>query len=334
MVVQSEASLASHSPVWEKMVKLSNNLQSLQSRYIAHDKRWTPAAPAVWNRSQRTLDKETVLKMMKWRPENIRRTMCYAAEKGLCNDREVMMAAVRVGGHVLDMADRELLNDRELVLAAVQQEPSVIGILPEKMRSDKGVMLAAMQDPLCALNYLRHDEDDKDVVLMAVKADGSLLQCASAALCDDREVVMAAVSAPTRDAPAWDTLSYASASLRADRGVVLAAAEASGGLAFSHASADLLLDPIFQEMVRPHLEGLLVLKVVMLSGRSLLSIWSLDECHQYAKFDVVEDCKTRLDVPAAEIFLPDGSPLPDGLICDWKLEPGHLHEVQLIACST
>ena len=67
-------------------------------------------------------------------------------------------------------------------------------------------------------------KDDREIVLEAVKQDGRALEYASAALKDDREIVLEAVKAELalyKDDLAIVQLKYASAALKDDREIVL-----------------------------------------------------------------------------------------------------------------
>ena len=92
----------------------------------------------------------------------------YASET-LCNDREVVLAAVVSEGYALEYASETLCNDREVVLAAVV---------------NKGCALEYASETLC---------NDRQVVLTAVNKDGCALEYASEALRNDRETALTAV---------------------------------------------------------------------------------------------------------------------------------------------
>ena len=61
----------------------------------------------------------------------------------LLADKEVMMAAVKKNGHMLEYASEELQSDKEVVLAAVAQKGDALCYASEGLRGDKEVMIAA-----------------------------------------------------------------------------------------------------------------------------------------------------------------------------------------------
>ena len=59
------------------------------------------------------------------------------------NDREIVLAAVKQNGSVLNSVSEELRNDREIVLAAVSQDGNALEYASEKLRNDREIVLAA-----------------------------------------------------------------------------------------------------------------------------------------------------------------------------------------------
>ena len=211
------------------------------------------------------------------------------ASQNLQNDPDVVLAAVQQDGMALQHASRELQhNDRDLVLAAVQQNGDVLYDVAEAFLDDAEVVIEAIfsnpdawslasqrlleedRDVALAavgrlggghvLQFLVHWQDDRGVVLAAVRSDGLALEFASARLRADREVVFAAVR---RDGMALQfvnyifrdddelvsmavhqdgmSLQYGFRRFRADRELVLAAVRRDG-LALEFASEGLQAD--------------------------------------------------------------------------------------------
>ena len=146
-------------------------------------------------------------------------------------------------GWALQYVSKTLQNDREVVLAAVRV-----------FREDKGVVLAAVRNGGLALQYAGMVlllAADREVVLLAVQQNGWSLQYVSKTRREDdevkktvikhctkgnhREMVLAAVRSNGR------ALQYVPKALQNDRGVVLAAVEQDGG-SFQYASETLQED--------------------------------------------------------------------------------------------
>lgn len=143
-------------------------------------------------------------------------------------DKEVVLAAIdsisRGRGsrypYKSSIAD-SLFEDREFVLAYASYNICDLSKLSESFRKDKEVVLAAVTRDKCCHSSLgdTHESlrDDYDVVLAAVSHYGLSIEHASGRLQEDRTIVMTAVS---NDPFA---LEYAHAKYRDDYDVVLAA---------------------------------------------------------------------------------------------------------------
>ena len=157
-------------------------------------------------------------------------------DRELWNDRDCVLAAVRVNGNALANANTRLRADREVVLAAVKESGRALQYAHDYLRADREVVLAAVQEKGNALLHASKDLcADREVVLTAVQQCGDALQYASKELRADREVVLATVQQK------GDALLYASKDLRADREVVLTAVQQCGR-ALVYASNELRAD--------------------------------------------------------------------------------------------
>lgn len=111
--------------------------------------------------------------------------------------------------------EESLLYDRNLILKLVKINGNVLMRVP-RMQNDREIVLAAVKSRGTALNFASANLlNDYEIVLAAVKSDGLILRH----LCDDlranRDIVMSAVR---NNAQAFI---YACKSLRCDREIVL-----------------------------------------------------------------------------------------------------------------
>ena len=158
-------------------------------------------------------NKKLIMKAVKQYRDALR----YASEE-LKNDREFMLKAVKQNGGALKYASEELRVDREIVLEAVKQDGYALIYVSKELRADREIVLEAVKQYGGALQFVSEElRADKEVVLEAVKQNGDALFYASKELKNDREIVLAAVK------EYGSALQYASEELRADREVVLEA---------------------------------------------------------------------------------------------------------------
>jgi predicted methyltransferase len=108
------------------------------------------------------------------------------ASEELRNDKDIVLAAVKVEGFALQFASETLRNDKDVVLAAVKEHPDAFQFASETLRNNKGVVIAAVKQNGFVLQFASETlRNDKDVVLAAVKEHGFALQFASEALRND-----------------------------------------------------------------------------------------------------------------------------------------------------
>tara|TARA_Y100000591_G_scaffold304432_1_gene301091 strand:+ start:832 stop:1713 length:882 start_codon:yes stop_codon:yes gene_type:complete len=136
--------------------------------------------------------------------------------------RELAIVAIKQNPHVLKfMRASTLQNDREVVLAAVRQDGKMLEWASDELRKDFDVVLAAVKQNGEALQFaLGELRSNRSVVLAAVKEYGEALEWASEPLKADREVVRAAAEQAGHAA-----LEFASADLRRDESMLLIAAQ-------------------------------------------------------------------------------------------------------------
>eukprot|EP00971_Amphidinium_carterae_P110326 2185863-Amphidinium_carterae.1 len=103
---------------------------------------------------------------------------CYRA------DREIVLAAVRQNGYMLQFAAEECKADREIVLAAVQQtgceDGSVLQFAAEECKADHAIVLAAVKHNGMALEMAAEEcKADCEIVWAAVQQNPDALQDAA-----------------------------------------------------------------------------------------------------------------------------------------------------------
>ena len=112
----------------------------------------------------------------------------YASD-ALRNDKEVVLAAVKLDGRALKYASADLKNDKDVVLAAMKQNGWALCWAGDDLRNDKVIVLAAVKQHGIILFYASADlKNDTDVVLAAVKQNGMALKFASAKLKKDPDI--------------------------------------------------------------------------------------------------------------------------------------------------
>jgi len=100
----------------------------------------------------------------------------------LSDDKEIVLAAIKLNPFDLQYASVRVRADKEVVLAAIRalKTPLVdyIGFIPETLKTDEDILRA-----------------EKEVVLAAINHNAVNIRYASASLKDDKEFVLAAISA-------------------------------------------------------------------------------------------------------------------------------------------
>ena len=174
-------------------------------------------------------DREIVLEAVRLHPQSLE----WAAET-LKADREIVIEAVKNFSVALRYANDKLKADREIILVAASntKQGNVFYEADESFRSDPEIVLAAIKSMIAPSNLWGSDLIDevkisanRELMIEAVKIDGSLLQYADDSLKKDKEVVLAAVSSlSSNHEDSFEIyLEYADDSLKKDREVVLMA---------------------------------------------------------------------------------------------------------------
>ena len=153
------------------------------------------------------------------------------ASKELKNDKEIVLAAMEQWWKTLEYASAELRNDKEFMLLVMKGRPHAFGFASYALMHDHDTVMAAVTESWEVLKDVamkRYNNDDKEVVMVAIAQNMHALEHASDSLKNDKEVVMAAI------AQNGFALKYASDELKSDREIVMAAVT-NNGLALEYA---------------------------------------------------------------------------------------------------
>ena len=117
------------------------------------------------------------------------------------NDKEIVLPLISINGDDLQYVSNELRRDREIVFTAVKNCPSAYVYADELFFDDKEFLLLSLAgehyDEENYIDFLENLsntlQDDKDIVLAAVKKCGTNIKFASERLRNDKDVVMEAL---------------------------------------------------------------------------------------------------------------------------------------------
>lgn len=163
------------------------------------------------------------------------------ADSSWTHDKDIVVAAVRSRGMMLQHAAEFLKGDKDVALAAVECEGSALQFANAERVSDKSIVVPAIRCEPLALRFASEAlQKDKEAVAIAVALDGDALEYADSACKFDKDIVLAAV----RSRPA--SLRFASKHLSNDKAIVTAAV--LGDLAaLKYAGEDAQNDPDVRE---------------------------------------------------------------------------------------
>jgi hypothetical protein len=153
----------------------------------------------------------------------------YASER-LRDDSEVVRAAVQASPWALEYASERLRGDREIVIEAARNYNSVLQHASEEIQNDKNLVLELNSQEHSRPYIPKPLQDDRKVVLAAVRKDGLALMNASRALRNDRELILAAVESRP------EALGFASDEIRYDKGFIIHLLETAGSFSFRMSS--------------------------------------------------------------------------------------------------
>ncbi|CAE7870579.1 unnamed protein product [Symbiodinium microadriaticum] len=104
-------------------------------------------------------------------------------------DREVVGAAVQQSGAALRFAAPARRNELGLVRRAVTRTPEIFPFLPAEQKARRELASVAVARDGMLLSAVPTLQDDKDIVLAAVRQNPAALQFASSSLCYDKDIL-------------------------------------------------------------------------------------------------------------------------------------------------
>jgi hypothetical protein len=190
----------------------------------------------------------------------------------LQNNREVVIAAIKVHAGDLKFASEELKNDKEIVKLAIDEYPACIMYASDEIKNDKDMILYCVSQNGFCLQYANDRlRNDKEVVIAAILNNGESIQYASSELKDDEEIVIMAVKSSQQ------ALGYASDRLRNNKKVVLVALES-----FECSGFDI---------------GLEIRKEINESGKDPISYLKAAILHEELSRDIINNKKEKISKP-------------------------------------
>jgi len=179
------------------------------------------------------------------------------------------------------------MDDRDIVEAAVRQKGDLLEEASDRCRNDREIVLAAVNQSGMALRHASKTcQNDREIVLVAVKRSGMALRHAAKICQNDREIVLAAVKTSGM------ALQHASEACRADREIVAEAVKRSVR-ALQFASDELLEDPTFAKKAK---EQHCSIKVSMLSGQSSYMVVHVSRLGSMTAKEFLELCCERFAI--------------------------------------
>ena len=118
----------------------------------------------------------------------------YASQE-LRSQKDMALLAMRYDGLALEYAPASLKADRDVVRAALDEDALALEFAGEEFRQDKSVVLECVHWNGSALEFAMGLRDDYEVVSKAVAQDGMALEFASPALRGNRQIVLTAIAA-------------------------------------------------------------------------------------------------------------------------------------------
>lgn len=151
----------------------------------------------------------------------------------VAGDRELVEAAVTRSCWAFRWASDELKANRELAMMAVSQKGcgALLGnvaksVLGSAGNADRELVLTAVGTSCDALDYVEELQNDRELMLDAIRLNGDCIEHISDELKADREIVAEAVGAPGYQ------LMYASDELRSDTDLIIGELVGAGDRAY------------------------------------------------------------------------------------------------------
>ncbi|EFC38981.1 hypothetical protein NAEGRDRAFT_59370 [Naegleria gruberi] len=143
------------------------------------------------------------------------------------NDFEIVMEAITQNSNAIMYASTKLLNDQQIIYqVALMSEPQDaiknLSLTSEELKNNREFMLKIMELKGQALCCIPHFNNDKEMVLKAVKNYGNALYYSCENLRNDKDVIIEAMNTD------GGSFSYASEELKKDRHIVTEAIKRDG----------------------------------------------------------------------------------------------------------
>ncbi|EFC41905.1 predicted protein [Naegleria gruberi] len=154
------------------------------------------------------------------------------------NDREIVMASVKVNGfNLVYVESEELKNDKEIVMAAVTSCGRALEFASKELRNDIEIVRIAVQQDGIALQFASKElKNNKEIVLLALESHPKSYACISLGLKKDRDVIFKAFS------KSLTCLSQVDQLFSNDREFIRTLAKLDGNVALYYASEELRND--------------------------------------------------------------------------------------------
>lgn len=168
----------------------------------------------------------------------------------LKKDKDVVLAAVRKNGanYAHSSKANAIRNDLDIIKAAITSYPEAIKDIPFKFKLMKEIAMITVSGSGVELDSLDFFQDDREVVMAAVKNHGEALNYASIRLRNDREVSSVAVKSKS------SAMKYVPEHFLSDLSFCLQALECKSGFVFlKYCDIELRCDKSFVQMAIEHL---------------------------------------------------------------------------------
>ena len=120
------------------------------------------------------------------------------ASYAITNDKEFMLAAIRIDMHSAQYLSDTLRNDKDIFIKTIRgKQHYTVG---DELSNDSAFLLYLVQNPLiidifgCFNRFNSRVKDDKELFIKLIKVMPFIIKYASPRLCDDRELINLAIN--------------------------------------------------------------------------------------------------------------------------------------------
>ena len=104
-------------------------------------------------------------------------TKFIIADKEIKNNKQVVLAAVKIDGSAIRFASEKLRSDYDVALAAVTKTPSAIEHIPSTIQGYENIAITAVKNNSSAMQHISSDSEHyKDIAVAAVTANSSAIK--------------------------------------------------------------------------------------------------------------------------------------------------------------